>query len=110
MVGTGFFILALRHSLPLYVREARTLLNIGPVREGERVVYQGLPWKVTSLNVYCTLINPALSGGRLRLSLDEVATLHSRQYEEREAWLPTQEEDYVLLDDTTFGRVLQQTP
>jgi hypothetical protein len=103
-------ILALRHSLPQYAREARTLLNIGPVREGERVVYQGLPWKVASLNVYSTLINPALRGGRLRLSLNEVATLHSRQYEEGEAWFPTQQEDYVLLDDTTFGRVLQQTP
>ena len=102
--------LALRHSLPLYVREARILLNIGPVREGERVVYQGLPWKVASLNVYSTLTNPALRGGRLRLSLKELATLHSRQHEEQEAWFPSQEEDYVLLDDTTFGRVLQQTP
>ena len=102
--------LALRHSLPLYVREARILLNIGPVREGERIVYQGLPWKVASLNVYSTLINPALRGGRLRVSLSELATLHSRQYDEDEAWFPTREEDYVLLDDTTFGRVVQQTP
>ena len=102
--------LALRHSLPHYLREARTLLNIGTVREGERVVYQGLPWKVATLDVYSTLENPALRGGRLRLSLNEIATLHSRQYDEQEGWFPTREEDYVLLDDSTFGRVLQQTP
>jgi hypothetical protein len=102
--------LALRHSLPRYLREARTLLNIGTVREGERVVYQGLPWKVATLDVYSTLVNPALRGGRLRLSLNEIATLHSRQYDAQEGWFPTREEDYVLLDDSTFGRVLQQTP
>jgi len=102
--------LALRHSLPHYMREARTLLNIGTVREGERVVYQGLPWKVATLDVYSTLENPALRGGRLRLSLNEIATLHSRRYDAQEGWFPTREEDYVLLDDSTFGRVLQQTP
>ena len=102
--------LALRHSLPRYLREARTLLNIGTVREGERVVYQGLPWKVAKLDVYSALENPALRGGCLRLSLDEIATLHSRHYDEQEGWFPTREQDYVLLDDSTFGQVLQQTP
>jgi len=102
--------LALRHSLPSYLREARTLLNIGTVREGERVIYQGLPWKVSTLDMYSTLENPALRGGRLRLSLNEIALLHSRRHDEQEGWFPTREEDYVLLDDSTFGRVLQQTP
>lgn len=35
--------LGLRHSIPRYVDEARILLNLGPVRENERVNYNGLP-------------------------------------------------------------------
>lgn len=102
--------LALRHSLPLYIREARILLNIGPVREDERVLYNGLPWRVADLSVYTTLVNPMLRGGRLRLALSEIATLNSRPMAEDEAWFPTREGDYVLLEDNTFGRILAQTP
>ncbi len=103
-------VLALRQSVPRYVKEARLLLNIGAVREDERVIYNGLPWRVANLSVYTTLVNPLLRGGRLRLSLDELATLISRPMADNEAWFPTRENDFVLLDDKTFGRVLAQTP
>lgn len=102
--------LGLRNFLPLYLKEMRILLNVGPVREGERVVYQGLPWQLATLNLYSTLVNPALSGGRLRLPLGELATLTSRPYDDEEGWFPTRRNDYVLLDDNTFGQVLLQTP
>lgn len=102
--------LTLQRSLPAYLKEAKMLLNIGPVREGERVIYRGLPWKVQSLNVYSTLVNPALRGGQLRLPLDELNTLLSRPQDEQEDWFPTREDDVVLLADGTYGRVVQQTP
>lgn len=102
--------LTLQRTLPGYVNEARILLNVGPVREGERVVYRGLPWRVASLNMYSTLINPALRGGRLRLPVREIETLISRRFDEKEPWFPSREEDFVVLDDDTFGRVVMQTP
>ncbi len=102
--------LTLQRTLPGYMKEAKMLLNIGPVREGERVVYNGLPWKVASLNVYSTLVNPALRGGRLRLPVSELETLISRRHDEDEPWFPSREEDFVLLDDDTFGKVVMQTP
>lgn len=101
---------ALKTSLPRYMTEARMLLNIGPVREDERLVYKGLPWKVVSLNVYSTLQNPALRGGTLRVPLQDLTTLCSRRYAEDEVWFPCRENDFVLLENATFGRVLAQTP
>ena len=63
-----------------------------------------------SLNVYSTLVNQALRGGQLRLPIEELNTLLSRPQDEQEAWLPTREDDVVLLADGTYGRVVQQTP
>lgn len=102
--------LTLQRTLPAYIKEAKVLLNIGPVREGERVIYNGLPWRVQALNMYSTLVNPALRGGKLLLPLSELTGLISRPYDEGEPWFPTRESDFVLLGDQTFGRVALQTP
>lgn len=103
-------VLVLQRSLPGYINEARLLLNIGPVREGERIIYHGLPWRVQTLRMQATLINPLLSGGVLRLPLRELTPLTSRVASEREPWFPTRENDYVLLGDDTYGQVVLQTP
>lgn len=103
-------VLVLQRSLPGYINEARLLLNIGPVREGERIIYHGLPWRVQTLRMQATLINPLLSGGVLRLPLQELTPLTSRVANEREPWFPTRENDYVLLGDDTYGQVVLQTP
>lgn len=102
--------LTAKNSLPRYINESRLLLNVGSVREGGRVIYNGLPWKVISLNVYSTLQNPLLRGGTLHLPLTEMTQLVSRRHADDEPWFPSRESDFVLLDDGTFGRVLAQTP
>jgi hypothetical protein len=65
-----------------------------------RVLYT----KVTTLNVYATLENPAHRGARLRLSLDEIARLHSRRSENHDGWFPTREPDCALPDDSAARR------
>ena len=102
--------LTLQRTLPAFMKEARVLLNIGPVREGQRLFYNGLPWRVQAINMYSTLDNPQLSGGKLMLPLKVLTELHSRPYDESEPWFPTRENDYVLLNDQTYGRVVLQTP
>ncbi|MGD8592034.1 MAG: hypothetical protein PVF82_04335 [Gammaproteobacteria bacterium] len=102
--------LTLQRTLPAFMKEARVLLNIGSVREGQRLLYKGLPWKVHAINMYSTLVNPQLSGGKLMLPLKVLTELHSRPYDESEPWFPTRENDYVLLSDQTYGRVILQTP
>ena len=93
--------------LPGYIREARLLLNVGAARAGERVIYNGLPFRIASLNLYSELRNPELEGA-IRLPLSALAQLTSRPHN-YEAWFPCQAGDYVLLPDGAFGHVLQQT-
>jgi small-conductance mechanosensitive channel len=102
--------LTLQRTLPAYIKEAKVLLNIGPAREGERVIYNGLPWKLQSLNMYSTLVNPSLRGGKVLLPLSELTAMISRAYDEEEPWFPTRENDFVVLNDQTYGRVVLQTP
>jgi len=100
-------LLMLRQVLPRYVKETRLLLDIGPVRDGERVVVDGVPYKVASINMFSILRNPRLQGV-LRLPLLDLDEMTSRPAGE-EAWFPTEPNDFVLLADGTFGQVLSQT-
>lgn len=100
----------LQKSLPRYIREIRLLLNMGGVREGERILYNGLPWRIASLNLFSTLYNPLLDGGLLRLPIDRLVDLQSRPYSPEEPWFPSQVGDIVILEGDIYGKVLLQTP
>jgi hypothetical protein len=80
-------------------------LDMGAVREGQRVFVNGLPWRVQSISFYCVLVNPALVGGFLRLPIADIAAMRSRPDREDEPWFPTREGDVVLLDDERPGVV-----
>lgn len=96
----------LQKSLPRYIREIRLLLNMGGVREGERILYNGLPWRIASLNIFSTLYNPSLHGGLLRLPIDRLVDLQSRPYSPEEPWFPSQAGDIVILEGDIYGKVL----
>ena len=104
-----FILLGLRNYLPRFIDETKLLLNIGAVRERERVIYNGLPWMVHSLGMYTRLYNPALDG-LLRLPLSEMLNLVSRPSHEDEPWFPTKTGDWVMMSGGTIGQVLRQTP
>jgi hypothetical protein len=99
-----------RTYLPRFMTEARMLLDMGPVREGERVLFNGISWQVKALNMYSILVNPELQGGLLRLPLSELSGMISRPDDPEEPWFPTRKGDFVMLNDGTFGQVLLQTP
>jgi len=88
---------------------AALLLNVGSVREGERLIYLGLPWKVESLNFYSHLTNPALTGGDLYLPIRDMANLRSRSFAPDERWFPTQVGDWLRFNDGTIAKVLHQS-
>lgn len=98
-----------KQTLPRFYNEARLLLNVGEVREQERVVLEGLSWRVDRLHLQARLVNPALTGGTLRLPLRDLIGLRSRPSTDREPWFPCVEGDWVLVADF-FARVLVQTP
>lgn len=105
-----FAAIGFKNYLPQFVTEARLLLDMGPVREGERIIFNGIPWEVKSLNMYSILCNPELQGGELRVPLANLASLLSRPLEPDEPLFPTRVGDFVILSDGTFGQVLLQTP
>jgi len=102
--------LVIQRSLPHYLAEAKLILNLGSVREGERIIYEDLPWRVKLLGFYTTLINPSLQGGILRIPSRELVSFHSRAYTSDEPWFPTDVGDFVLLGDGSYGQVLSQSP
>jgi small-conductance mechanosensitive channel len=107
LVALAGVALSLRQTLPRYTAELRLLLGIGPVREEERLVYDGVPFVVNSLGVYSVLRNPLLEGV-LRLPLHAMNEFTSRFVGE-EPWFPCRPGDYILLTDGSFGKVLRQS-
>lgn len=102
--------LAARNGLPKFYDDAKLLLNIGEIREGERIVFDGIPWQIDSLSFFTVLKNERLRGGRLRLPVRRLAGLHSRSLAENELWFPTEEGDWIDLPGTGHARVVSQTP
>jgi len=102
--------LGLKNNVPKYLSDIKLLLNISTVREKERVVYQGIPWRVEKIGFFTTLINPQLHGGKIRIYLKDLAKMHSRRYNSKEPWFPCREKEFVLLDDDTYGKVVVASP
>ena len=97
--------LTLRHTLPLYWHQGQLFLNIGSVREGERIFNNGLPWEVQRIDFYCTLFNPVAEISQ-RLPLTGLVGLTSRPSRTNEPWFPCKRNDWVLLNDGVRGKVI----
>jgi hypothetical protein len=95
---------AVKNTVPRFVNQSRLILNIGPVREGERVVYQGVPWLVKKINFFSVLENPDL-GQTLRVPIEALMDLTSRPFQKHEPWFPCRKNDWVILSDGTRGGV-----
>jgi len=96
--------------LPAIIEQTTLLLNLGAVQEGERVLLNGVPWRVEKLDFYTDLVNPDLEGGSFTLPVRELVGLHSRPAAQDEAWFPTRKGDWAQLADGHIGKVVIQTP
>lgn len=101
LMGLGW---AAKHTLPRFWHQSRLMLNIGAVREGERVFYQGVPWLVKRINMFSLLENPDL-GQTLRVPIETLMDLTSRPFQGHEPWFPCRKNDWVILSDGTRGGV-----
>ncbi|WP_035237858.1 hypothetical protein [Desulfobacter vibrioformis] len=93
-----------KYTLPMYMDKSKLMLNIGAVREGERMMYQGVPWRVKHINFYTLLENPDL-GITLRIPITELIGKTSREIAPHEPWFPCRKNDWVILSDGTRGGV-----
>jgi hypothetical protein len=101
--------LSAKAGLPRGWKQIQLMLNLGTVREGERIIYNGVPWKVASLSLNSKLENPLLEPDTVRVRLTELFNANSRKYHPNEPWFPSKIGDWVILADRTRGQVFSQT-
>jgi len=106
LLGVGW---TLRQTLPRYWHQIQIFLNIGSVREGERIFMDALPWLVRQINVYCTLTNPTAELSQ-RVHIDDLVDLKSRPCKPDEPWFPCRKDDWVILSDGVRGKVTGISP
>ena len=94
-----------RQTLPKMWQQVRLVLNMGSIREGERIIYNGVPWKVEAINVFCKLYNPALAM-HLRIPIENMIGLVSRPYHIDEPWFPCKKGDWIAIDGKPFAKVV----
>ena len=106
LLGVGW---ASKKALPRFWSQATLMLNFGTVREGELVVYKGIPFEVVSINFHTLLENRELGGKFVRVHINDLMELRSRPIAENEPWFPSKPGDWVRLADGTYGEVHVQT-
>lgn len=97
-------------TLPQHIEIIKLLLNIGAVKESERLVYDDIPWRVATLSFTSVLVNPLLDGGKQKLPVRDLVGCHSRPNGDKEEWFPCRADDWVELADGRIGRVAYQAP
>ncbi|MDQ6961629.1 MAG: hypothetical protein Q9M28_03740 [Mariprofundaceae bacterium] len=101
---------AARNGLPQYMEQMKLLLNFGSVRQDELIMHDGIPWKVESIGVYSYFVNPLLTGGRMRLPIQDLISMRSRPCDKREPWFPCKEGDYILINGKQWRQIALLTP
>ena len=101
--------LTLRKTLPSYWQQIQLFLNIGSVREGERLLLDGLPWRVDQINIFCMLANPT-ADLQQRVPISKLVSQKSRPARKDEPWFPSRKGDWVLLNDGVRGKVTGVSP
>ncbi len=96
--------------LPEFVESLRLVLNVGMVKEGERLMFDDIPWRVETLGFTCRLANDRLDGAKLELPVKRLVGLHSRPFCPDEPLFPTERGDWVTLDDGSGGQIVAQSP
>lgn len=94
-----------RQTVPRLWQQGRLMLNVGSVREGERLQLHDVPWKVETIHVFCRLFNPTL-GIHLRLPIEDIVGMVSRPYAPDEPWFPCKKGDWVVVGDRPRARVV----
>jgi hypothetical protein len=106
LLGVGW---VSKKALPRFWSQATLMLNFGTVREGEVVVYKGIPFEVISINFHTLLENRELGKNLIRVHINDLMELRSRPMTENEPWFPSKPGDWVSLDGGAYGEIVAQT-
>jgi hypothetical protein len=102
--------IAAKNGLVNYFEQVRMLLNLGGAREGERVLIEGVPWRIGKINLQTRLTNPCIDGPGLRVPLEDLMEMTSRACGKHEAWFPCRIGNTFLLGDDLLAKVEHISP
>lgn len=109
IMGIFFVLWTSRQWIPRFFEEIKLIVDLGTVREGQRIIWEGVPWLVKEIRLHAVLVNERLQGGRIILPLYLLIDKNSRPVVENEPWFPTRLHDWVLLGDDFYGKIEYQT-
>lgn len=98
-----------KNYLHKYLAQGRLILNLGTIKEGELVIFRGIPWKVKNINFVSIFENDYLDSSLIRIEIAQLFHLHSRTILPNEQWFPSKTLDWVELSDGTYGQIKMQT-
>ncbi len=101
---------SLKKYLPKFLAEIKLALNLGAIKEGQRIVWENCPWIVKKVGMVIQLENEYLDTPTIFLSVREVVNLHSRPLVKNEQLFPSKTGDFVMLSNNIYGRIKIQTP
>ncbi|WP_221305353.1 coiled-coil domain-containing protein [Prosthecobacter dejongeii] len=110
LLAVGGLLMTAKSGIGKHLEELQFLLNLGSVREGERVYVNGVPWRVGAIHMFTQLTNVAIGGPGLRLPLAELSKMVSRPSSLDEPWFPCSKRSWILLNGTTLAQVTDITP
>jgi len=110
IVGLGTLLFAAKSGVFRHMEQIRTLLNLGTAREGERVLIDGVPWKIGTINLFTQLTNPVIGGTGLRMPLDNLMAMTSRPCANDESWFPCRCDEWIRFHDGTLAQVMTLAP
>lgn len=99
-----------RNGLAQFWEQGKLILNVGSLREGERVIFMGVPWRVEKIGLQGNFSNPLFEGSNLMVPLKKLVGMQSRPFSEEEPWFPSVKGDILLLEDGWTAEVITQTP
>lgn len=110
LLAVGGLLMTAKSGIGKHLEELQFLLNLGSVREGERVYIRGVPWRVGAIHMFTQLTNVAIGGPGLRLPLAELSKMVSRPSSLDEPWFPCSKRSWILLNGATLAQVTDITP
>ncbi len=101
---------SLKHLVVRFMDAIKLMLGLGTIKAGQRIVYEGCPWRVKKIRMNTILENEFLEGGVMNVDITKLMELSSRKMHKDDSLFPTKKGDWVILSDGVYGRVATQTP